>query len=82
MLVSGDAARRDLEDTLRSLGAVLDRHMARAILIKEVEAGLIVRARVSPSKMPYPGDARSGPQQGKIGSPATVGSRRSRRGSG
>ena len=34
------------EDALRSLGAFLDSHQARAVSIREVSAGLIVRAQM------------------------------------
>lgn len=47
MLVDHDPRNRDLEDVLRSVGALLDGHLARAILIKEVEHGLLLRARVA-----------------------------------
>jgi hypothetical protein len=45
MLVVADRTRTGLEDTLRSLGAVLDAHRARSVYIREVEAGLLVRAQ-------------------------------------
>ena len=47
MLVSHDRRGRGLQDVLRSIGAVLDSNLARAVLVKEVETGLVVRARVS-----------------------------------
>jgi len=47
MLVSHDRRGRGLQDVLRALGAVLDSNLARAVLVKEVETGLVVRARVS-----------------------------------
>ncbi len=49
MLVTHDHQDRNLEDALRSLGAVLDAHLARAILIKEVDRGFVVRAQVMPA---------------------------------
>lgn len=49
MLVSHDHSERNLEDVLRSLGALLDARLAGSILIKEVDAGLVVRARISPT---------------------------------
>lgn len=35
-----------MQETLRSLGAVLDEHRAKSVCILEVEAGLLVRAAV------------------------------------
>jgi hypothetical protein len=49
MLLPVDPARpRDMEDVLRSLGAVLDTIRARAVLIREAHWGLILRAQVTP----------------------------------
>ncbi len=39
-----DPERRQMEDILRSLGAVLDAHLARGVVIKQQDDGLIVRA--------------------------------------
>ncbi|MCY7417844.1 MAG: hypothetical protein LH650_04995 [Chloroflexi bacterium] len=36
-----------MQDTLRSLGAVLDAHRARSVYIREVSTGLLVRATVT-----------------------------------
>ena len=40
---------RFTEDVFRSVGAVLDAHMAREVLIRELADGLYIRARVLPS---------------------------------
>jgi hypothetical protein len=47
VLIERDPAR-DTEDVLRALGAVLDAHRARGIVIREVPDGLLVRALVPP----------------------------------
>jgi hypothetical protein len=49
MLVAHDHKQQDLEDILRSLGALLDERQARGVVIIHVEGGLMVRARVTPT---------------------------------
>ncbi len=46
MLVSNPRTA-GMQDTLRSLGAVLDAHRARSVYIREVSTGLMVRATVT-----------------------------------
>ncbi len=41
-----DLQRRQMQDTLRSLGAVLDAHLARGVVIAQQPDGLLVRAQV------------------------------------
>lgn len=49
MLLPIDTQRpRDMEDVLRSLGAVLDTIHARAVLIREAPWGLLLRAQMTP----------------------------------
>ena len=45
----GPDERGHMQDTLRSVGAMLDLVAARAVLIRESDDGLVIRARVSPT---------------------------------
>lgn len=47
LLHTDPAAPRDMEDALRSLGAVLDIVRARSVLIREARWGLVLRAQVA-----------------------------------